>query len=149
MIVALGSSTGDRRRRLDEAVAFLRGVSTGGVRVSTYRETEPMGGVATGRFLNAAAVLHTALGARAFFDACKAHERAAGRDPAAPRWGDRPIDLDLIDFDGRPFRDDAVEIPHPACLQRRFVLEPLLELLPDWVHPTAGIRGRDALDALS
>ena len=54
----------------------------------------------------------------------------------------RPLDLDIIDFDGRIQQEpDGVVLPHPRLHERAFVLHPLSEIAPDWVHPVFGLGG--------
>ena len=56
-----------------------------------------------------------------------------GRKRSAPN-APRTLDLDLLDYEGR-VENDEVELPHPRMADRRFVLEPLAEIAPDWRHP--------------
>lgn len=76
------------------------------------------------------------------------------------RWEARVIDLDIIDYDGLVMPDKAwwlvageaetraLVLPHPRMHQRRFVLEPLGEILPNWVHPVLGSTAGELLDQL-
>lgn len=147
VIVALGSNLGDRERQLREAAAYLETLADGPVVVSDLYETDPVG-ASTGRYLNAAARFSTGWGPVALFRKLKDWEGAQGRDPDAPRWTDRLIDLDIIDYDGRYWETADLTIPHPECLNRRFVLEPLADVAPDWTHPTEGEPVADALERL-
>ena len=80
-------------------------------------------------FLNAAVVVETELEPEELLAACKAIERELGRVPG-PRHSPRPIDLDLLMIQGREHHSDDLRVPHPAILDRLFVIEPLLELDP-------------------
>ena len=92
-------------------------------------------------FLNAVAIVQTPLAPRALLDALHRLEARFGRvhgEPNAPRT----LDLDLIAY-GRRVRDTAPTLPHPRAAERRFVMGPLAELLPEWRHPVSGERAAD------
>lgn len=135
--VALGSNLGDREALLRAAIKKLD--ASAGVRVtavSAFRETAPVGGPpGQPRFLNAVVRLETSLTPRALLELLLATEAALGRvrDPAAPRWGPRLIDLDLL-LHGEARMEDpgppALTLPHPRLLERPFVTEPLAEIAP-------------------
>ena len=93
-------------------------------------ETEPQDDAAgQDDFLNAALAVETELDPPALLAACKAVERELGRVPG-PRHAQRPIDVDVLLIQGRAHRSDELTVPHAGILNRRFVLEPLLELDP-------------------
>lgn len=85
--------------------------------------------------------METALEPEALLKAVKEIEVELGRDPDAPRHSPRPVDIDLLLIDGRDHRSERLTVPHAEVLNRRFVLEPLLELDP----PDPGAL-RDALE---
>ena len=87
-------------------------------------------------FLNAAAMITTGLAPHALLRAVKHIERAAGRT-AGPRWGPRPLDIDLLLYDDQRVNTPDLIIPHPRLAERRFVLAPLQDLRPDW-HDATG-----------
>ena len=135
--IALGSNLGDRERHLRGAITELARLVSD-LRVSSFRETEPVG-VEPGQrlFLNAAAVGETRLSAPAVLDILVAIERGLGR--TRPYVGaPRTIDLDLILYGGGVIETPRLIVPHPRFRDRRFVLEPLAELAADWVDPVTG-----------
>jgi len=69
----------------------------------------------------------------------KAVERARGREPGAPKWGPRTLDLDLLLYGNRTGRHASATLPHPDIATRAWVLGPLAELAPDLRHPVSGI----------
>jgi 2-amino-4-hydroxy-6-hydroxymethyldihydropteridine diphosphokinase len=142
--VGLGANLGEREPTLREALARLDAVD--GVRVvavSSFRETEPVGLLDQPRFLNAAAELETTLAPRALLDALLAVERVLGRDRSVEaRWGPRTIDLDLLLYGDEEIDEAGLTVPHPRLGERRFVIEPLLELDPELSLPD-GRRLRD------
>jgi len=142
--IALGSNLGDRRAHLDYAVFRLR-ESFSNLRVSSYRDTEPVGVPGPQpAFLNAAAVGDTQLSAREILATLLAIERERGRERPFQNAA-RTLDLDLILL-GTLVTDGAeLTIPHPRFRERRFVLEPLAEIAPDLVDPVTGSTIRDLL----
>jgi 2-amino-4-hydroxy-6-hydroxymethyldihydropteridine diphosphokinase len=135
--IALGSNLGDREGQLRSALAAL-GSSVHHLRVSTFHDTAPVGVGPQPTFLNAAAVGETTLSARAVLEALLAIEQRSGRErpfPGAPRT----LDLDLILYDDAVIDEaPSLIVPHPRFRERRFVLEPLSELAPDWRDPVTG-----------
>ena len=135
--IALGSNLGDRERYLREAITALQ-PSIDRLRVSTFHDTAPVGVGPQPTFLNATAVGETSLSARALLETLLAVERDLGRErpfPGAPRTAD----LDLILY-GDEIIDEgpSLIVPHPRFRERRFVLEPLAEIAPDWRDPVTG-----------
>lgn len=146
--LGLGSNVGERRANLQSA---LDGLAAHGVRVlaasSTY-DTDPVGEILDQpSFLNACLRIATELGPEELLDACKAVERALGREPGGIRHGPRPIDVDVLLLGDARFESDRLTLPHPEVTSRRFVLVPLLELDPELTLPD-GTRLADALAAL-
>jgi 2-amino-4-hydroxy-6-hydroxymethyldihydropteridine diphosphokinase len=108
-------------------------------RVSSFRDTDPVGNLDQPRFLNAAVELDTGLSARALLGALLELERAFGRDRSAgPPLGPRTLDLDLLLYGDQTIDEPLLTVPHPRLHERRFVLEPLVELDPDLEIPGQG-----------
>ena len=119
-----------------ERLAQIDGVQV--VRVSGFRETEPVGVVDQPRFVNAAAELETTLAPRELLEALLAVERSLGRTRDGPRYGPRTIDLDLLLYGDEVVEEPGLTVPHPRLHERAFALEPLLELDPGLVVPGRG-----------
>ncbi|MGE0593614.1 MAG: 2-amino-4-hydroxy-6-hydroxymethyldihydropteridine diphosphokinase [Vicinamibacterales bacterium] len=136
--VALGSNLGDRRGRILAAAEALSRL-LGKLRLSSLYETAPVDVVGfQGYFLNAAAVGVTSLTPEALLAALLAIEADAGRQrphPGAPRT----IDLDLVLHGQTVTTGPGVQVPHPRFRERRFVLDPLAEIAPDWIDPVTGL----------
>lgn len=103
-------------------------------RISRIRRT-PALGPAGRSFANAALVLTTRLDPPALLDALKDIERRFGRRPGR-RWGPRVLDLDILLWSGGAWRSRRLAIPHPRLRLRRFALDPLAEIAPDWLDPS-------------
>ena len=138
--VGLGSNLGDREGTLRAAVGRLRSMAaTRVVRVSSLRNTEPVGYVDQPRFLNGVVELETVLPAHELLDVLLELERGFGRDrSASPPRGPRTLDLDLLLYGGEEIAEPGLEVPHPRLHERRFVLEPLAELDPALEVPGKG-----------
>ncbi len=147
--VGIGANLGDRERTIGEALA--RHGARPGVRVvavSALRETDPVGYLEQPPFLNGAAAVETALTPRALLDVLLEVERELGRVRGdGPRFGPRPIDLDLLLYGDDRVDEPGLEVPHPRLHERRFALEPVAELDPGLVVPGRGAV-RSLLDEL-
>ena len=134
--IALGSNLGDRERNLRKAVQQLAAFVCD-LQVSSFHETAPEGVGVQPMFLNAAAVGNTRLPAQGLLAELLAIEQTLGRE--RPHWGaPRTIDLDLILYNGAVIDEPGLTVPHPRFRERRFVLEPLVELAADWIDPVSG-----------
>jgi 2-amino-4-hydroxy-6-hydroxymethyldihydropteridine diphosphokinase len=134
--IALGSNLGDRHSYLQQGIEPLR-AALANVRVSSFIETEPVGVVGQPPFLNGALIAETTLSPRELLDLLLTTERRLGRLRPFDR-APRTIDLDLILYGERVIEEPDLQVPHPRFRERRFVLEPLAELAPDWIDPVSG-----------
>ncbi|RMD91545.1 MAG: 2-amino-4-hydroxy-6-hydroxymethyldihydropteridine diphosphokinase [Alphaproteobacteria bacterium] len=171
-LIALGanlpSPAGDPPATLRAALAMIGGEGITVAAVSRLYATPAWPPGSGPDFVNAAAVLRTALAPRALLERLHGVERALGRDRRA-RWAPRSIDLDLLAVGDAVLPDpdtwqrwagldagaagsiapDELILPHPRLAERAFVLVPLAEVAPDWRHPVTGLSVaamRDALD---
>lgn len=145
MVVALGSNRmhgrhGPPRRVLAAAVAALAEGGLAVEAVARVRETAPLG-PGSRRYANGAVLGRWRGTAAALLALAQATERAFGRRRSR-RWGDRVLDCDLLLLEGRSIARPGLRVPHPALAQRRFVLDPLVELWPGWRHPRLGLTAR-------
>ena len=136
--IALGSNLGDRAHNLRTALFHL--ATLGSVTaVSSFHDTAPVGYLDQPNFLNAAALLRTELAPQTLLDRLLAIEQTMGRiRTGIPPKGPRLIDLDLLLYDMLVLETPTLTLPHPALHERLFVLAPLVEITPDWPHPTLG-----------
>ena len=136
--VGIGSNLGDREANLGQAIELLSaedGIEV--VAVSEIRETDPVGPVEQGPFLNGAVKVDTSLGPRELLDRLLSVENRLGR-VRSERWGPRTIDLDLLLYGGERVDEPGLTVPHPRLHERRFALEPLLDLDPALEIPGLG-----------
>ncbi|MBI3322216.1 MAG: 2-amino-4-hydroxy-6-hydroxymethyldihydropteridine diphosphokinase [Candidatus Omnitrophica bacterium] len=149
IFLGLGSNLGDREANLSKAIEQLRKLPhTRVIRESRRRETQPEGGPPQGPYLNSAVEIHTELPPLDLMAGLLEIEDVLGRKREGPRWGPRVIDLDLLAYDDLKLEEPNLTIPHPRLHQRRFALEPLTELAPDWKHPGLGRTASELLRAL-
>jgi 2-amino-4-hydroxy-6-hydroxymethyldihydropteridine diphosphokinase len=143
--LGLGANLGDREATLRRALDLL-GAEPGieVIAVSTLRETDPVGFVDQPRFLNGAAAVETELEPRELLERLLAVERALGRERTGRRFGPRTVDLDLLLYGDRVVDEPGLTVPHARLAERRFALEPLVELDPELVLPD----GRRIVDLL-
>lgn len=130
-----GSNMGDRRRFLENAVEGLRANPLIRVnKVSDWIVTKPYGGVEQEDFLNGALEVETFLKPKELLETL--HELEAEADRVRTiRWGPRTLDLDILFYDALICSSDDLVIPHPDMTNRLFVLKPLAQIAPWFVHP--------------
>lgn len=143
----LGSNLGDRQKALSEAGRLLTESGIRILRTSSVYETEPQGFREQPRFLNQVIEAETSLFPRQLLLRVKKIEREMGRKPAA-RNAARLIDIDILFYGSAVVTTEDLEIPHPRIEERRFVLEPLAELVPDLRHPVTRRSVREMLGAV-
>lgn len=146
--VALGSNMGDRQGYLDGAVQAVKEDPCIRIKkVSTYYVTAPYGGVEQEDFLNAAMELETLYTPEELLDVLHTVEQAAKRERLV-HWGPRTLDLDILFYDDLVQDDSVLTLPHPDMQNRDFVLKPMVELAPHFVHPVFHQTMQQLLDAL-
>ncbi len=148
VLIALGGNQGDVQetfRWVAEQLAARADVNE--VRLSRAYRTLPVGEHAGEEFLNAALVCRTTLVPDALLELCQELERLRGRQRTIV-WGPRPLDMDIIGYGQVVCRLEHLRIPHPAAWYRRFVLEPLCELAPEWTCPERGLSLREFRDRI-
>ena len=148
--IAVGSNMGDRAATISEAITSLDAVD--GIKlvsISTLHETEPVGGPSQGAFLNGALLIQTRLRPRPLLEQLHRVERDFGRiRPDAVRNGPRTLDLDLLLYGDEVLVEADIEVPHPRMHERSFVLDPLVEIGAELIHPVKALTIRQLHDSL-
>ena len=135
--LGLGSNLGDRGARIARAIEDVRrGVGPVSA-VSGVYETAPWGStsVTTFPYLNAAIACETGLSPKPLLAVLQAIEYAGGRERTVAN-APRTLDIDLLFYGSASLDTPLLTVPHPRLHLRRFVLEPLAEIAPDWRHPS-------------
>ncbi|NJK68868.1 MAG: 2-amino-4-hydroxy-6-hydroxymethyldihydropteridine diphosphokinase [Microcoleus sp. CSU_2_2] len=135
--IALGSNLGDSLEILKSAIATLN--HTPGITVkshSSWYQTAPIGPPQPD-YINACAILEVELQPEQLLATLLEIEIKFNR-LRREKWGPRTLDLDLLLYDNLILETPTLTLPHPRMTERAFVLVPLAEIAPDWVHPVTG-----------
>jgi 2-amino-4-hydroxy-6-hydroxymethyldihydropteridine diphosphokinase len=145
----LGSNLGDREEVLRQAIAHIaKEIGSIDAQSSIY-ETEPWGNINQPGFLNLALKVNTKLSAMQVLEEALAIEKQLGR-VRLERWGSRIIDIDIIFYNADVIRiEDQLSIPHPEMQNRKFVLEPLCEIAPEFLHPLLNRTVKELFESLT
>lgn len=148
--IAVGSNLGDRQSTINQAIESIkarRDISL--VQISPMIETDPVGEIEQGRYLNGMIHIQTRMEARELLEFMMGVEQSLGRDRSIEqRWGPRTIDLDLIVFGDQVIDEPGLQVPHPRLHERLFVLAPLCEIAADIMVPVHNQTPRQMLEAL-
>jgi len=146
ILIGLGSNMsgpwGSPRDAVLRALRELDGNGTQLLAASRLLVTSPYGKKNQPDYVNAVALIATHMPPEALMRRLHAIERSAGRRRGI-RWGPRSLDLDLLDYRGRRMgRPGRLALPHPGIALRQFVLKPIAEIAPGWIHPVARKRAQ-------
>lgn len=143
-VLILGGNKGDRNTLLKSAVEAVSDLGELTLKSNVY-ETEAWGGVAKGAFLNQVVEIQTAYSPSELLDFIQKIEVDLGRQ-RDEHWGDRTMDIDIIYFGAGVIDTPELQVPHPFIRERKFVLAPLAEILPDFIHPVLGKSSLEMLE---
>jgi 2-amino-4-hydroxy-6-hydroxymethyldihydropteridine diphosphokinase len=129
-----GGNMGQRNEQLAYAARLIEERCGNVIDRSSLYETGAWGKTDQDSFLNQALVLETSLNARDLLSEILYIENLMGRD-RIEKYGPRIIDIDIIFFNHQVIREDGLMVPHPEMAKRRFVLEPLAQVIPAYIHP--------------
>jgi 2-amino-4-hydroxy-6-hydroxymethyldihydropteridine diphosphokinase len=141
IFLGLGSNIGDRSSHLNDAIKLL-GLPI--VAISSVYETEPVDYLNQSWFFNQVLQCETSFHPLKLLAECQKVEKELGRTREISK-GPRTIDIDLLFYNDEILNTVDLTIPHPAIPQRRFVLVPLAEIVPDFVHPELNLTIRELL----
>ena len=133
--IGMGSDRGDRARWLRRGLELLREAGLRIEAVSSRYLTEPVGDDRLPWFLNCAARVGNAPAPEELLRLCLEIEQHCGRERRRTGIEARTLDLDVLLYDHRVIEQSGLRVPHPRMHQRRFVLQPLAEIDPEYVHP--------------
>lgn len=137
--LGLGSNLGDKEANLLQAIEQIKKQIGPIVARSVFFVSEPWGFDSGNSFLNACVAAETTKSPSGCLSLLKGIEKALGRpEKVSGVYKDRVIDLDILFYDNLVMDDATLIIPHPLLHKRNFVLEPLVEIAPDLVHPVYG-----------
>lgn len=132
--IAFGSNLGNKTEIIDRAFIFIENNDMKITKKSEMYETEPYGYADQPNFINGAIEVHTHLNCREVLKRLLSIEAELGRVRQF-KWGPRVIDLDIIFFNDEVYDEEDLIVPHPDMHNRNFVLKPLNDICPDYLHP--------------
>jgi 2-amino-4-hydroxy-6-hydroxymethyldihydropteridine diphosphokinase len=142
--LSLGSNLGNRMKYLNDALRLIEEKIGKIVKRSSVYETEPWGIKDQSMFLNMAVGVTTDISPALLLETILEIEHKLGRIRIA-KWYERIIDLDILFYNREIINDKDLVIPHPYLQERKFVLEPLNEIAPDFDHPALKITVKELL----
>ena len=136
VFIALGSNQGDRELNLLRAIAEIgKLAATRITALSSFYDTQPVGPVKQENFLNAALRVETLFSPLDLLSELQRIETIIFKRVRTVYWGPRPMDLDILFYGDIVLAGKDLTIPHPRLHERGFVLVPLAEVAPDFIHP--------------
>ncbi len=134
--LGLGSNLGERQYNIRKAISLLKR-QCAIEKISSFYETEPVGFLGQRWFVNCVIKAHTRLAPESMLEGIKSIEKTLGKK-AVRKNGPRRIDIDILLYNGRKIKSNAITIPHPRFHKRAFVLVPFSEIAPRARHPVLG-----------
>lgn len=135
VFIGLGSNEGNKIDNIRAAIKAISKLAFCKIeKVSSLYETFPFGEVEQDNFINAVIKISTSLNPQELFGELKKIEQNLGRI-VREKWGPREIDLDILFFNDLIFSDEIITLPHKGIIYRDFVIVPLIEIEPEFVHP--------------
>ena len=142
--LALGSNLGNKSKNLKQAIALIAERIGNLSAISSEYETEPWGFESKNTFLNQVVGVETNLTPEELLEETQTIEKKMGRTTKTTHsYSDRIIDVDILFYGNAVMKSEALELPHPFFHQRKFVLDPLNEIAPDFIDPRSGKKIRE------
>lgn len=145
IVLGLGSNLGDREKNLLLAIKKINEQAGTVSAVSSLYKTEPWGKGDQPDFLNQVIVLESLLHPLPLLRKLQVIEGELGRKKTV-KWGPRLLDIDILFFGSEIIAQENMTIPHPAIADRKFVLQPLCEIMPSFIHPLLQKTSRQLLE---
>jgi 2-amino-4-hydroxy-6-hydroxymethyldihydropteridine diphosphokinase len=133
--LCIGGNLGEREVNLEEAIDFIDFNFGDVVAVSSIYESEPWGMTDVPNFLNQVVHLHSELTDKELLVEIADLEEFFGRERSSQGYVSREMDIDVLLIDEEVISTETLQVPHPRMCERRFVLEPLAEIAPEFIHP--------------
>jgi len=134
LVLSLGSNLGNRYAYLLRAIQKIEKYFNSKPIIAHFYETPPWGNENQFRFINTAIYLHTYIPLDQCLKKVQAIEKEMGRIKTE-KWGPRMIDIDILFYEDDVVEIDELVVPHQHLHQRAFVLKPLQDILPNFIHP--------------
>jgi len=144
--LGLGSNIGERISYIQRVITELndsRNINI--LKESSIFETEPWGNIDQDNYLNSVLKIETDLGPMELLLELKSLEKKIGRSESK-KWSEREIDIDILFYGDLVIQNENIKIPHSLIEERKFVLVPLAEIAPEFIHP---VLNKSAVQLLS
>ena len=142
----IGGNLGDRLSLLDQSKNEIKNKLGEVIKESSIYETVPWGFIADQNFLNQVIIIKTNFSSSDVLDICLNIENLLGRKRNSNGYQSRTMDIDILFYNDEIIQEKDLIIPHEKLHQRRFTLEPLVEITPDYVHPKLKMTVLDLLN---
>ena len=136
IVILLGSNQGDRKSLISRAIHLIESQLGKCSMASSIYETEAWGFKSDYSFLNQVVNFKTQRSPLEILQITQGIEKQLGRIRNSDIYESRTMDIDLLFYDSQIIKENNLEIPHPRLHMRRFTLEPLAEIMPEFVHPS-------------
>ncbi|MCH8325119.1 MAG: 2-amino-4-hydroxy-6-hydroxymethyldihydropteridine diphosphokinase [Bacteroidetes bacterium] len=141
--IGIGTNKGDKLENINTAISLIDRIPfTGLLSQSSIYKTKPFGYLEQDNFLNLVIKIKTGLSIKHLFKELQSIESKLGRVKTI-KWGPRIIDLDVLFYNKDIISEEGIKIPHPEIIERDFVLIPLNEIEPDFIHPALNVKIAD------
>ena len=148
--LSIGSNLGDKESNIASCIAMLSStIEITNIKTSSFYLTEPLFNTNQPSFLNIILEHETSLSPFQLLDRIQDIEKILGREKKREKNQPRTIDIDIIIFKNTFIETSELQIPHPGSLNRKFVLIPLSELIPNEFFPKTNIKIVDLLKKCS
>ncbi|MBQ0088232.1 MAG: 2-amino-4-hydroxy-6-hydroxymethyldihydropteridine diphosphokinase [Prevotellaceae bacterium] len=147
VLLSFGSNIADRESNIKKALEHLETEGIEVKKISGMYETEPWGFSSNNKFINVVALFNTDKTPEELLMTTEKVEKILGRTEKSikGKYKDRIIDIDILAYDDELINTNKLIIPHPLMAERRFVIEPLCDILPAWTHPVIGLTAEEML----
>lgn len=133
VLLGLGSNVGNKENNINKALALISKLYQIKKKSRLYL-TEPVGDIKQDWFLNCVIEIQTDVEPKKLLSSLKSIERKLGRKKTIKN-GPRIIDIDILFYGDRVLKTKILVIPHPSIQERLFVLQPMMDIVPDLIHP--------------
>ncbi len=148
LVLSLGSNLGNRYAYLIQAIAAINKSFHTTSTAASFYETPPWGDTNQSTFINTALVLYTSHSPAKCLLLLQNIEHTIGRTKSR-KWGPRCIDIDIIFYSNSLVQLNDLQLPHARMQERAFVLKPIVDILPDFIHPKLGKSMRTLLSEIA
>ena len=138
VFLLLGSNIGDKKGHIEKAIQFIRSKIGKVKAISSLYESEPWQAPGQENYLNRALQIETVLTPDDLLKQIKMGEKQLGRKSNA-KYAPREIDIDILFFGRKVIMQKELQIPHPHMHERNFAIIPMMEIAPDFKHPTLDV----------